>query len=224
MMIDPIIITGAARSGTSMTAGLINICGAFGGDMFGPNEFNQKGMFENREIRQDIVKPYLKKIGVDPLGQRPLPNNRQIFEVSPRQIEVWKKLITESMIKQGYKDGPWFYKGAKCCLVWYLWHMAFPAAKWIVVRRNDRDIAKSCLKTRFMRAYKDEQGWMDWVQEHKKRFNEMKIVGLNIFEFWPSTAIKGDFSSAKEMIEWLELNWQDKLCRAFVDPKLYSKF
>ena len=36
-MKDPILITGCARSGTSMIAGVINICGAFGGDMAGPN-------------------------------------------------------------------------------------------------------------------------------------------------------------------------------------------
>jgi hypothetical protein len=56
-MKDPILITGAARSGTSMTAGVINICGAFGGVLSGPNKNNKKGMFENNRIRQDIAKP-----------------------------------------------------------------------------------------------------------------------------------------------------------------------
>ena len=157
------------------------------------------------------------------MGQNPLPNNRQIFEVSPKQIETWRKLITESMIRQGYKDGPWFYKGAKCCLVWYLWHKAFPAAKWIIVRREDKDIARSCLKTRFMRAFRDEQGWLNWVQEHKKRFAEMHMAELSIFEFWPSEIVKGDFSTAKEMMGFLGLPWEEKLCRSFIDPALYAK-
>ena len=73
-MNDPILITGAARSGTSMVAGAINICGAFGGNMRGPNKNNEKGMFENVRIVQNLTKPYLRGIGADQLGQYPLPD------------------------------------------------------------------------------------------------------------------------------------------------------
>ena len=44
-MKEPILITGCARSGTSMVAGIINMSGAFGGVMAGPNKNNQKGNF-----------------------------------------------------------------------------------------------------------------------------------------------------------------------------------
>ena len=221
-MRDPIIVTGCARSGTSMSAGILNICGAFGGDMFGPNQHNQKGMFENKVIRQDISKPYLKKIGADPLGQKPLPNNRQVFEVSQREIKELRTRVVLAMQNQGYVDGPWFYKGAKSCLVWYLWHMAFPKAHWIVVRRNTTDIAKSCMRTRFMKAYNTEAGWVGWVGEHKKRFAEMKMAGLDVVDFWPIKMCNGDFSEAQKLIESLGMKWEDKLCRAFIDPKLYN--
>ena len=43
-MKNPIIITGCARSGTSLTAGVINICGAGGGEMSGATIYNKKGM------------------------------------------------------------------------------------------------------------------------------------------------------------------------------------
>lgn len=66
---SPILITGCARSGTSMVAGVINMCGAFGGSMSGPNHNNAKGMFENARVRNNIVKPYLRQLHVDPLGQ-----------------------------------------------------------------------------------------------------------------------------------------------------------
>jgi hypothetical protein len=49
---SPIIITGCARSGTSMIAGIINLCGAWKGVTSGPNKYNAKGMFENHELRQ----------------------------------------------------------------------------------------------------------------------------------------------------------------------------
>jgi len=222
-MIDPIIVTGCARSGTSMTAGMINICGAFGGEMFGPNKFNQKGMFENIEIRQNVSKPYLKKIGVDPLGQKPLPNNRQIFEVSKNDVQNLRMRAQLIMQSQGYIDGPWFYKGAKACLVWYLWHLAFPNAKWVIVRRDSIDIAKSCMRTRFMRAYSDRPGWLRWVDSHLRRFDEMHAAELDVQEFWPSKVIEGDYAYAQDFIEPLGLTWKEPLVRAFVDPTLYRR-
>lgn len=222
-MIDPILITGCARSGTSLTAGVIHICGAFGGDMYGPNKHNQKGMFENREIRQDIVKPYLRKIGVDPMGQRPLPNNRQIFEINTVQAEQWRKRIQGVMKNNGYTDGQWFYKGAKICLIWRMWHLAFPEAKHVIVRRESNDIAASCMRTAFMRAYSDKRGWLKWVAKHEKRFDEMKQAGLDVVEFWPSKAIDGDFGYVREFVEGLGLVYDDETVKAFIDPTLYRR-
>ena len=74
MLNDPIFITGCARSGTSMTAGVINYCGAFGGQVAGATKNNRKGMFENNAIRELIVKPILRKHKFDPMGQNPLPD------------------------------------------------------------------------------------------------------------------------------------------------------
>jgi len=221
-MIDPILITGAARSGTSMTAGIIHICGGFGGDTAGPNIHNQKGMFENLEIRNSITKPYLKSIGCDPLGQRPLPNSRQVFEVTQQQGEQWRKRIQSVIQYQGYKDGIWYYKGAKMCLFWYMWHLAFPTAKWVIVRREADQIAESCLRTSFMRAYKTKEGWLDWVKVHEDRFRQMSKAGLEIMEVWPSKIIAGDQSEMKQMIKWLGLEWKQNLVNAFVDPALYG--
>ena len=224
-MKDPILITGCARSGTSMTAGIINICGAFGGDMFGPNKHNQKGMFENKEIRQSIVKPYLKKIDVDPLGQKPLPNNRQVFEVNEKESTEWRNRIQLMMKHQGYIKGDWFYKGAKVCLIWYLWHRAFPSAKWVIVRRSREDIANSCMRTAFMRAYKDKHGWVRWIQKHERRFEEIKSAGLSVFEFWPSIVIEGDKDHVKDMVNFLDLHYDEneKIIQSFIDPKLYRR-
>jgi len=222
-MKDPILITGCARSGTSMTAGIINICGAFGGDMFGPNKNNQKGMFENKEIRQNLVKAYLRKIGADPLGQNPLPNKRQVFEVNDREAMEWRSRIQSIIQHQGYIDGDWFYKGAKSCLYWYLWHLAFPNAKWVIVRRNAQDIANSCMRTSFMRAYKNKEGWIKWVDIHKRRFEEMKIAKLDVIEFWPSLVINGDFKHIEELTDFLGLEYKknEQLLRSFIDPSLY---
>ena len=227
-MPPPILITGCARSGTSMVAGAINICGAFGGNMRGPNRNNKKGMFENHRIVERIVKPYLAKLGADRLGQFPLP------DVESLEIPVnWRHRVEEVIRSEGYKDGPWFYKGAKMCLIWPVWHYAFPDAKWVIVRRRTGDIVNSCLKTGFMRAFSRKEfqravgvdneadGWIWWVRQHEKRFVEMIDAGLNCKIVWPERMVNGDYRQMMETMEWLGLEWNSEVL-SFIDPKLWK--
>jgi hypothetical protein len=221
----PILITGCARSGTSMTAGIINICGAWGGEMSGPNNNNQKGMFENHAIRQNLTKPQLKAAGFDPMGQKPLPTDEYLATITDEQALVWKRKVLTLLKSQGLLDGmQWFYKGAKMCLVWPLWAKAFPDAQWVIVRRKDFDIADSCMRTSFMRAYNSIEGWQSWVDVHKKRFQEMKDAGLDVLEVTPEDIIKlGDFSAIHKVIARAELNWDAPEINNFVAPRLWKR-
>lgn len=223
----PILITGCARSGTSMAAGMINMCGAFGGKMSGPTRNNEKGMFENVTIRNTVLKPYLREIGADPMGQFPLPDIKTLNIPCDWQEHV------ESIIRQeGYSSGPWMYKGAKMCLTWPVWGYAFPSAKWVIVRRQTDDIVASCIRTNFMRAFgretfrkaigakTEKEGWSWWVKQHEKRFNEMINKGLNVKVIWPERMVRGDYGEIYDLIEWLGLKWNSKVL-SFVDPKLW---
>ena len=224
---DPILITGAARSGTSTIAGSIALCGAFGGVTVGPNRHNKKGMWENYRIREAITKPYLRSLGVDPLGQYPLP------DVATLPIpNDWRARVEQVIREEGYSGGPWFYKGAKSCLFWPVWVHAFPRAKWIIVRRRSGDIANSCMNTGFMRAFRDRKfqravgaaterdGWLWWIREHEKRFVEMIQEGLNVKVVWPERMVDGDYGQLYETVEWLGLKWNSEVLN-FVDPKLW---
>ena len=225
--VSPILITGCARSGTSMVAGVVNMCGAFGGRMSGPNKNNEKGMFENAAVREHIVKPYLRSLGVDPLGQFPLP------DVTTLSIPAgWRQRVEQIFVDEGYLGGVWMYKGAKMCLIWPVWNYAFPNAKWIVVRRRTGDIVSSCCKTGFMRAFRNAQfqravgakdereGWLWWVHQHERRFVEMIEAGLNVKVVWPELMVHGDYSQLYETLDWLGLKWKSEVL-TFVDPKLW---
>lgn len=224
----PILITGCARSGTSMVAGIINLRGAFGGKMTGPTSTNAKGMFENARIRNEIVKPYFTSIGVDKMGQYPLPNIEEM--VIPTG---WQGRVEGIMQEEGYEDGPWMYKGAKMCLHWPVWNYAFPDAKWIIVRRKSSDIINSCLRTGFMSAFTRQgnqravgalsawDGWMWWVHQHEDRFREMMNAGLNCKVIWPERMVEGNYQQINEMLEWLGLEWDSKITD-FIEPKLWK--
>jgi hypothetical protein len=222
-MKQPILITGCARSGTSLTAGIINICGGFGGVMCGPTIANKRGQFENNEIRSQVTKPYLRNIGCDEMGQKPLPSTHQVFNVTEEQVEHRRERVLEIMRNQGLREShTWFIKEAKACLTWYLWSLAFPGAKWVIVRRDPDDIARSCMQTVFMRAYRDVLGWLRWVEQHEKRFAQMKTAQLSIKEIWPAKIIAGDLSEIKDVVQWLGLEWNDNLVKAFVSPELWG--
>lgn len=218
MLDKPILITGCARSGTSMTAGIIRISGAFGGDTSGPNPYNPKGMFENALIRDRIVKPFLISVGFDPMGQNPLPDPQKL-----PNIPAWKNNIVRILQEQGYfnHNCPWFYKGAKMCLMYTVWHDAFPNAKWIIVRRPTKDIINSCLNTRFMRAYNNVEGWNSWVNHHLDCFEKMREDGLNIKEVWTDRIVGGDFSEIKKVCYSYDLGWNEEIVREFVARDLW---
>lgn len=225
---DPIFVTGCARSGTSMVAGAINMCGAFGGVMSGPNKDNQKGMFENSKIRNQITKPYLRDIGMDPLGQFPLPKIDSL--VIPMD---WRKRVEKVFLEEGYRGGPVFYKGAKMCLMWPIWNFHFQNSRWVIVRRRSGDIVDSCLKTGFMRAFRsktfqkavgvnsEREGWLWWVNQHLERFREMIEAGLNVKVIWPERMVEGDYTQLYETIDWLGLRWNSDVL-SFIDPKLWK--
>lgn len=216
-MKEPILITGCARSGTSLTAGIINICGAFGGEMTGTTRFNPKGQFEHSYIRQNIVKSYLTSINADPLGQYPLPD---ISKLTP--VEDWDKFIINAVFKDVEIDErDWFYKGAKMCLIWKIWNFAFPNAKWIIVRRDKEKIAESCLRTSFMRAFNTKEDWISWVEEHEKRFEEMKRNCKNVIEINAYEATY-EINFFREMILSLGLTWREDEVNEFIDQSLWN--
>lgn len=219
----PILITGAARSGTSMVAGVIDLCGAFGGTTSPPNINNRRGMFENAYIKNNIVKPYLRSIGCDPMGQRPLPSLSQVLSATHEQALRLRNSVVEVLKREGLPEGAsWYYKCAKMCLVWYLWNRAFPEAQWIIVRRDDEDIINSCMKTGFMRAYNKTEGWRLWVAEHKRRFHEMKAAGLDVREVRPEKMVNGDFTEMMHVVDELGLKWNEEEAIAFITPALWS--
>lgn len=209
----PILITGTARSGAGMIAGAIHLCGAFGGTMT-----NKRGLYENDRIRETIIKPYLINCGVDEKGQFPLLD----LEGGVIMPMNFKNEILQIMRAQGYKQGPWMYKDARLALMWPVWHFAFPNAKWIIVRRRTGDIIQSCLKTGYMTAYKDSEGWLEWVHEYEKRFVSMITEGVNCKIIWPERMVHGDYHQLYETLEWLGLDWKPEVIQ-FINPLLWGR-
>lgn len=226
----PIIIVGAARSGTSMVAGTVNLCGVWKGETGGPSKYNKKGMFENLELREKVLKPLLHAMNVDRKGQFPLPKTNKVF--IPHDI---KETVIRYITRQGWTpDKPWMWKCAKMSLIWPVWKYAFPDSKWVIVRRKTSDIINSCLKTGFMNAYalksvqkranvdSEYDGWLQWVHKHEEKFIEIIQSGVNAKPIWPERMVNADYKQMMELMEWLGLEWNGKAVMDFIEPKLWK--
>ena len=198
----PILITGCPRSGTSLVAAIIAKHGVFAGDTnFGKTKYNPIGMYENIHIRNKVAKKYLISIGADDKGQDPLPDRTNPLPIP----EDFRENVLDHFRIQGWdEECQWFLKEAKMALMWEVWHSAFPDAQWVLVRRNEEDIIKSCQHTPFMSNRDKVKDWKQWVNYHKDRFKEMKEV-LDIREVWPDKLRRCEYTEINNALEWLEI-------------------
>lgn len=174
-MYDPIIVTGCARSRTSLVMQLLEIAGLHLGNVIGATKANPQGQKENRAIIDQIQKPILKSHGYDPKGQFPIPH----LQFDYQDPTLRHKVLNIMKPKEGQR---WGFKDAKACLTWRTWNYSFPDASWIIVRRWKKDIVKSCLRTSFMDRFQNEEGWAWWVEEHKERFDLIRRNCKHVYE------------------------------------------
>jgi len=195
-----ILITGCARSGTSLSAGIFRACGA---------EFGKvNGNVEHGAVRDGLVKPYLSRQGYDPLCQDPLP---EIDRLAP-----WESLADD--FRAAVEPGVNAYKGAKMCLMWPIWAKAFPGAKWVIVRRDRGKIASSCMRTGFMSRRHTLDSWGEWVDTHLERFEEMR-ESLGAVEVWPVDFVQhGKEAGMRAAVEHCGLTWDRDAARKVILP------
>jgi hypothetical protein len=223
----PILVTGCPRSGTSMIAGIVSICGGFTGRV--------DRMWENIKIRERVIKPYFEhQLKKDPAGHYPLPTVEEVFV-----LEEWFNLNLRGRIKgilleQGWDWQPWMYKDSRSLLIWPTWIGEFPDATWVIVRRREEDILNSCVKTGYMRVsfqsnINDQlegdhlaEAWKTMIAGYLRSISEVKCSKARIFEVWPDKMVKNDFTEIEQMIRSLGLQWKPDQVKEFIQPKLWK--
>ncbi len=213
---NPIFVTGIERSGSSIVAKIIRYSGAWTGIV--------NAMEENEAWKVKLQTYFRYEIGCDPAGQYPLPSaNYTIYNTFGNRFEN----VFENEMYDGHS--PWMIKSSKLGLLWKQMHRSYPTAKWVIVRRRTGDVLYSCCKTAFMNAFKIEanckavgaanerEGWLWWVKKQEENFTEMVAAGLNCKIVWPDRIANGDWSQIKEMLEWLELPFDEQLLKEEIE-------
>lgn len=215
----PIFVLGIPRSGTSMIAGALHLCGAWIGATVPGGPSNPEGFFENVALRERVLKPMLERQGADPLGVRALPELDRLTPLPELKNEVLRHLAQENY---SGGDRAWLYKDCKLTLVWPIWRAAFPDARWIIVRRPAEDIVRSCLRTRFMNQHSlDPDFWRAWIGEYEKRLEALKSSGVWWREIDSHEAVTSDLDPIRSLANDLGLKWDDRAVRAFVKPQYW---
>lgn len=209
----PILVTGMARSGTSLVAGLLALSGAWTGRTLAGNEHNPKGYFENLALREGVNKRLLQALGCDPLGIARLPD----LDALPKTDGLAEPILA-ALEKQGY-DGtrPWLFKDAKTALLWPIWRDNFPAARWVIVRRDEAGVLASCLRTPFMRQHSDDPAfWRAVIASYRERTDSLAASGAEVHEIETDPPADGDMTGMEDLVAALDLHWDAESAGRFV--------
>jgi hypothetical protein len=68
----------------------------------------------------------------------------------------------------------------------------------------------------------EREAWLWWVKQHELIFQEMVAAGLNIKVVWPEDLVDGNYDSVKEILNWVELPFDEEMLRKEIDPMLWK--
>jgi len=211
-MKPPVLITGCARSGTSMVCGVLHASGLdFGGPLYMKRRsYQPRGYWEHRTVREKVLKPLLVRLKADPRGQDPLPP--RVIRPGEREVARFRRKVRRAL------GGAEAYKDAKILLTWEYWRRSFPYARWVLVRRETDAIVRSCLRAPFMKRRRTRADWTAWVEEHRQRMSDLRRSGADILEIWPDASRPYTF---RDLVMELGLEYDEERVKAALVPKAW---
>jgi len=218
-VLDPILVTGCARSGTSLVAGSLHELGAWIGkcaQVQDPTSHpNPKGFFENIYIRDIVNKGILTYLGHCQYGIQSLPKIEEI-----RDLPAFNPIVTSLATRQGLKSSPWLFKDAKTALIWPPWVRSFPKSRWVITQRRKESIIRSCHNWTFLKQFNID--WDDWVESYQIRLRELaeEVTPLYVDT---DILVNGDFGQLREIAKEVGLTWNEWKIKAFIEPKYWNR-
>ena len=67
----------------------------------------------------------------------------------------------------------------------------------------------------------DPEFWQRFVGEYMQRIKMLMNSEAKVYEIWPNTLLKGDWSLFHQLLEKLELSFDEKALREFISPKYW---
>lgn len=196
-----IIVTGMHRSGTSMMAGILHHCGIYTGTCIQPDQYNEKGYFEDKAV----------------------------LEINKKLLPDWKNPKLKPMIiNYSFDDYPdlFFLKDPRFCFTAPIWIEQFKEIDFKIIKmiREKQSIIDS------LSERDGENNWGDIIDLYLESLSNIKIKSkhwkYSIFEFNyelvinnPIGFIESIFSMLPSVAHLFEIYDRQKILD-FVDRRL----
>jgi len=180
-----------------MTAGLFHLHGVWVGRCREPDNYNEKGFFENLDFKKALIERHGRMA--------------QSLEPDKEAPEDWDKVVK----KFGPDDGPWLVKHSS--RYWKVWD--YHAPKIICVRRCTRSTIASGIATK-MYGSTDRKTVNKLVELHHESMDKAirKHGGVNVMV---DRLIKGDLRSIQRALNYCKLEMDEKAVKKFISPGLF---
>jgi len=158
---DVICIVGMHRSGTSMVARLLNLCGLYLGPeelLLGPNRGNPQGHFEHMGFLE-IDEALMRHFGG---GLYNLPPVESGWENDP-SIEALRRKA-QALIGTFADHAPWGWKEPRTTLLLPFWKKLIPNIRFVVCVRSPLEVANSLNKREAMPIQEGAFLWNLYMQ------------------------------------------------------------
>lgn len=159
---DVVCIIGMHRSGTSMVARLLSLCGLYlgaGDQMYGPNEGNPDGHFEHTGFLQ-IDEELLRHFGGAWESPPQLNIGWQNDPALSRLVSAARALI------RSFPDGStWGWKEPRTTILLEFWKMLVPNLRFVICVRNPLDVANSLARRNGMTIEAGIQLWYRYMRD-----------------------------------------------------------
>lgn len=208
-----VIITGMHRSGTSMLAGLLQICGLDLGSNFATlgkakREGNEKGLFEDLDFKW-INKTLLRRNGG---GSFDPPKN---IEIDP-----YIHNIIEDFLSVWNKPHPVGWKDPRACLTLHIWKKFIPMEdlRVVVITRPVEEIAASLKMRNGFEFKKSKRVAFIYLSRLFKELEDMKWIGTAYHKYFRTW--KKELKFVCDFLN-LEIPENTQLIDGFIDWKLW---
>lgn len=199
---EPILILGQPRSGSSMTAGIFAQHGVWTGECREGTQDNPKGFYENIGIRKIIIDMH-KAIVHD--------------GVVAMKIRGFRDKVEQQLVREGYKDGPWLWKGS--ALYHQAWFEFQP--KFVVCYRPEKEIFDSCRRAPhiFGADLSDEELIRNIRFHHRQMKFLVACKGAAVVE--TANVAAGNFESIQKSLAACGVEYDHGIVSEFVDQSLW---
>lgn len=196
-MRPPIVILGAPRSGTSMTAGIFAQHGVWTGTCRPANSRNPKGFFESEPMREVMLEHF----------------GRLVHEAREAEYkDGMRPIIEEAMRADGYEGGPWLVKLS--ALYWPMYLDFDPT--WVLVRRD----VEATIRSGRHSGYNSNPDSVPLHHEVMDRIrDEHGGVGVDT-----DAVVRGDYSTLERAFDAAGLDLDPAIANDFIDPDLWHEW